>query len=248
MSLWSSKGTLLVLQRDVGCHRGPPKGHCWSASGILVSCCHCWVPPWSSKGALSVLQRDIDVTVVLQRDIVGCHNGPPKGHWCHCELWVSPWSSNGTLLVLQRDVGCHCGPPTGHCWSSNGILVSYCHHWVSNSVLQRDTVGPPKGRWMSPWSSKGTLLVLQRDVGCHCGPPTGHCWSSNEILVSCCHCWVSLWSSKGTLSVLQRDIDATVVLQGDTVSPPRGHCWSSRGTTWGVSVVLQSPPPPPAPP
>ena len=161
---------------------------------------------------------------------------------------MSLWSSKGSLLVLQRDVGCHCGPPTGHCWSSNGILVSYCHHWVSNSVLQRDTVGPPKGRWMSPWSSKGTLLVLQRDVGCHCGPPTGHCWSSNEILVSCCHCWVSLWSSKGTLSVLQRDIDATVVLQGDTVSPPRGHCWSSRGTTWGVSVVLQSPPPPLRPP
>ena len=81
----------------------------------------------SLLGVTVVLQRGIDVTVVLQGDIVG----PPEG------LWVSVWSSNGTLMVLQRDVGCHHGPPRGHCRSS-----------------------------------KETLLVLQRDnVGCQCGPP-----------------------------------------------------------------------------
>ena len=140
--------------------------------------------------------------MVLQRDIVG----PPEGRW------VSLWSSNGTLLVLQWDIGVVLsplgvkrGPPKGHCRSSKGTLDV-------TVVLQGDIVGPPKGRWVSPWSSKGTLLVLQRDIGvvlsllgvtvvlqrdtvgppkghrCHCGPPRGHCQSS-----------------KGTLLVLQRD-------------------------------------------
>ena len=103
MSLWSSSGTLLVLQRDIGV-----------MSSLL--------------GVTVVLQRGIDVTVVLQGDIVG----PPEG------LWVSVWSSNGTLMVLQRDVGCHRGPPRGHCRSSKETLL----------VLQRDNVGcqcgPPK--------------------------------------------------------------------------------------------------------
>ena len=112
---------------------GPPRGHCWSSKGPSESL-------RSSKGTLlgviMVLQGDVGGVVSLLSVAVG-----------HC------WSSKGTLLVLQRDIGvvlslgCHRGPPRGHCWSSKGTLVLYCHHWVSNVVLQReDTVGPPKGR------------------------------------------------------------------------------------------------------
>ena len=115
------------------------------------------------------------MSVVLQGDIVG----PPEG------LWVSLWSSNGTLLVLQRDIGVILsplgvkrGPPKGHCRSSKGTLDV-------TVVLQGDIVGPPEGLWVSLWSSNGTLLVLQRDIGVILsplgvkrGPPKGHCWSS----------------------------------------------------------------------
>ena len=156
-------------------HRGPPRGHCWSSKGTLlvlqgairvtavlqrvVVGCHCGPPRRRWWRSVTVGCR-CGTLLVLQRNTVG----PPKGHRCRIVTWVSPWSSKGTLLVLQRVssvtvvlqggiVGppkgqqCHRGPPRGHCWSSKGTLVLYCHHWVSNVVLQReDTVGPPKGR------------------------------------------------------------------------------------------------------
>ena len=180
-----------VLQGDVvGCHYGPPRRLWWRSVTVGCRC---------------------GTSLVLQRNTVG----PPKGHRCRIVTWVSLWSSKGTLLVLQRVssvtvvlqggiVGppkgqqCHCGPPAGHCWSSKGTLVSYCHHWVCQTwsskgrtllVLQRDVD--------CHWSSKGTLLVLQRGFGCQCGPPTGRCWSSKGTSVSRRHCWVSPWSSKG---------------------------------------------------
>ena len=167
VSPWSSKGTLLVLQRVSsvtvvlqGGIVGPPRGH-WCCI-VTIGC-----QTWSSKGrTLLVLQRDVDchwsskgmlgVTVVLQRDIVG----PPEG------LWVSVWSSNGTLLVLQRDIGVMS--------SLLGVTVVLQRGIDVTVVLQGDIVGPPKGCWMSLWSSSGTLLVLQRGFGCQCGPPTGH--------------------------------------------------------------------------
>ena len=163
-------GRVAVTSGGGDCHRGPPRGHCWSSKGPSESL-------RSSKGTL------LGVIVVLQGDVGGVVSllGVAVGH---------RWSSKGTLLVLQRDIGvllslgCHRGPPRGHCWSSKGSAVSLWSSKGTLLVLQRDI-----GVVLSPL---GVTVVLQRDIvgppmrywchvvtaGCHCGPPKGHCRSS----------------------------------------------------------------------